>query len=167
MKKLILYDHLGEKQLELDVFVEGQDFSWTPLVPQAVWLGTIMLVDKEPEEVIPTEFTLEQEEVDRTQLVPEPEPIKIPEPELVSDEERERVLAEEAIRRGEGETEEETEELGKEVGKIELETTNNQSVGESGVSEAKQPESTEEVHKKPSRGESTKGGKKPRKPKTT
>jgi len=50
MKKLIIYDHRGEKQLEFDVYVEGQDFKWQSPNPQAFWLGEIVLVDAVPEE---------------------------------------------------------------------------------------------------------------------
>jgi len=49
MKKLILYDHLGNKLLEQDIFVEGKDFSTKIFPPKAFWLGNIYLVDKEPE----------------------------------------------------------------------------------------------------------------------
>ena len=49
MKKLILYDHLGNKLLEQDIFVEGKDFSTKIVPPKAFWLGDIYLVDKEPE----------------------------------------------------------------------------------------------------------------------
>jgi len=49
MKKLIIHDHLGNKLLVLDAFVEGQDLHWKSFKPMAFWLGTIDLVDKEPE----------------------------------------------------------------------------------------------------------------------
>lgn len=49
MKKLILYDHQGNKLLEQDVFVEGQDFMWESSKPTAFWLGKVMIVDKELE----------------------------------------------------------------------------------------------------------------------
>lgn len=49
MKKLIFYDHNGNKLLELEVFVDGQDFSWQSPRPQAFWFGKVLLVDQEPE----------------------------------------------------------------------------------------------------------------------
>jgi len=49
MKKLILYDHMGNKVAVHDVFVEGSDFQWEATTPTAVWFGKIILVDKEPE----------------------------------------------------------------------------------------------------------------------
>lgn len=55
MKKLILRDHQGKKLLEFDVFVEGQDFHWSPLRPTAFWLGEIILVDREPEPEVKVE----------------------------------------------------------------------------------------------------------------
>lgn len=61
MKKLILYNHLGEKVLELETFVEGQDFTWESLAPTPYWLGKILLVDKEPEPEEKAEAALEKE----------------------------------------------------------------------------------------------------------
>jgi hypothetical protein len=49
VKKLILYDYLNNKLLELDAFVEGQDLKFEVVKPTAFWLGKIFLVDKEPE----------------------------------------------------------------------------------------------------------------------
>lgn len=57
MKKLILYDHMGNKLLEQEVFVEGQDFTWQSPKPVAFWLGEICLVDKEPEPELVAEGT--------------------------------------------------------------------------------------------------------------
>jgi len=49
MKHLIIYNHLGVKELDLEVFVDGVDFEWVSHKPTAYWLGKLMLVDKEPE----------------------------------------------------------------------------------------------------------------------
>jgi hypothetical protein len=40
---------MGSKLLDLEVFVDGQDFTFKAPIPTAFWLGKIMLVDKEPE----------------------------------------------------------------------------------------------------------------------
>lgn len=60
MKKLILYDHLGNKLLEQDVFVDGQDFKYEAPYPTAIWLGKLMIVDKEPESEPKAEISKEQ-----------------------------------------------------------------------------------------------------------
>jgi hypothetical protein len=54
MKHLILYNHMGTKLLDLEVFVEGQDFTFKAPTPTAFWLGKICLVDKELEPEQPT-----------------------------------------------------------------------------------------------------------------
>jgi len=71
MKKLILYDHQGNKLLEKDVFVEGQNFHWQSPKPMAFWLGEIMLVNVvesesdttlKVETIVPEPITSEREE---------------------------------------------------------------------------------------------------------
>jgi len=49
MKYLIIYDHIGEKVMEQQVFVDGNDWEYHALTPECIWLGTILIVDKEPE----------------------------------------------------------------------------------------------------------------------
>ena len=72
MKVLRIYDHLGELKKELDIFVEGEDFTWSASYPEPVWLGTITLVDagKEPEPVelyVPVEESITEEEAKEMQ----------------------------------------------------------------------------------------------------
>jgi hypothetical protein len=45
---------MGTKLLDLEVFVEGQDFTFKAPTPTAFWLGKICLVDKELEPEQPT-----------------------------------------------------------------------------------------------------------------
>ena len=49
MKHLILYSHMGNKLLDLEIFVVGEDFKFRAPTPTAFWLGKIIIVDKEPE----------------------------------------------------------------------------------------------------------------------
>lgn len=49
MKKLIFYDHLGQKVFDKDVFLEGSDFRHIFSEPKAIWFGEVCIVDKEPE----------------------------------------------------------------------------------------------------------------------
>lgn len=77
MKKLLIYDHLGEKTLERDVFVEGSDFEHKFPVPTCYWLGKILIVDKEPE----PELVLEPEP--EIKIEPEPEPTPEPTPDYM------------------------------------------------------------------------------------
>lgn len=61
MKKLKLYDHLGNLKKEFDIYVEGQDFRYTFSTPVAVWLGTISLEGIGKAEIVEGELRLEEE----------------------------------------------------------------------------------------------------------
>ena len=60
MKKLLIYDHMGNKVFERDVYLEGADFRHEQDLPSPIWLQKLLIVDQEPE---PAEM-----------LPPEPEP---------------------------------------------------------------------------------------------
>lgn len=144
MKKLILYNHLGEKEKEFDVFVEGQDFATEFYTPTCIWLGKILIVDKEPE----PEFAPVAEPIT-------PEEAKEMQEEIARDAAREQAMLEEEER-----------ERQKEVTEVEPETVGDKGVGESRVSEAEQPPGPETPVKKRVRRKSAKGSKRMRDPKT-
>lgn len=79
MKKLRLYDHLGNLVMEHDVFVEGQDFTWVATMPTAVWFGGIALVD----EKLAVKFTDWKDIAEEVVQELEPEKEVIIEPEIL------------------------------------------------------------------------------------
>lgn len=141
MKKLILYNHIGTKLLDLEVFVEGQDFVWQSPKPVAFWLGKICLVDKEPEPEQPVAT-----EVIGTPMF-EVAVEKRPEEKLSGPVGIHTLALLDSL---------------KEV-KDEPETVDNQSAGDSRISEASEPESVEGLPEQPAGDKPPKGGKKPRK----
>jgi len=73
MKVLRIYDHLGQLKKELNIYVEGEDFTWQASSPECVWLGTITLEDagKEPELIEayrPVEEPITEEEAKEMQV---------------------------------------------------------------------------------------------------
>ena len=143
MKKLIVYDHNGIKLLEQEVFVEGQDFQWQSPTPRAFWLGKIVIVDKEPEPEPKVEGPILQDDLIEITRDSEPEPIN------VEIEEANIAMVYQ---------------LSKEV-KDESETTDNQGVGDTGVSEDVESESIERVPKQSAGGQTRKRSRKSRKSK--
>jgi hypothetical protein len=167
MKKLILYDHNGQKVGEHDVYVEGSDFEWVSPQPVAVWFGRILLVDKEPEaEEVEEQATLEKEvaeEKDYNQKVLEGED-KIVSCygcgwkglESKADFGHDDFICPECgYQRLE------------EVKDSELEKADNQSTGDRGTGEAEQHEGTENVPEKPAGEPAKKRDKRLRKRKAT
>lgn len=93
MKKLKLINHLGETEVELDVYVDGQSLDWRSPTLKAIWLTRITLqgpdepveekADTISEETKKPELTEFFESVLTEEVKPEPEHItKIP-PHLV------------------------------------------------------------------------------------
>jgi len=136
MKHLIMYNHLGDKVLDKEVFVEGQDFEWSTPTPIAYWLGKIILVDKEPEPE-------KQEEA-----IVEPEP----EPEFETQEQIDEEI------RLEAETQAYIDKQKEEVTEVEPETVSDKSTGDKGTGEAEQLESLEITPEANTGGDAIKGG---------
>jgi hypothetical protein len=132
---------MGTKLLDLEVFVEGQDFTFKSPQPTAFWLGKIMLVDKElkPEQLI-------MESVIGTPMF---EVAVEKEPQV--DETYEAMMADIG---GKPVEKEET---------VEPTEVDNQSTGDSRISETSEPESIEGLPEQPTGGEPSKRSKKPRK----
>lgn len=63
MKYLQIYDHNGNLSKEFPVYLDGADFKWEALHPEAIWLGTIWIVSEPSELLIASE--------------PEPEPMSL------------------------------------------------------------------------------------------
>ena len=167
MKKLILYDHLGEKIDEHDVYVDGSDFEWSAPVPTPFWFGKIILVDKEPEPEEKPEPTPEPTSVSTGtgDVISQPEHIPTPpevfpeafehqpEPEVQEREEEERQPVE-GIKE-------------KEVKVDESKTTSDKGIRDTWTCPTGYAKSPKRVSKKSARKGATKGGKGARKPKAT
>ena len=137
MKKLIIENHLGAKELELEVFVEGQDFEYEFTNPTCFWLGKIMLLDlatiekrkKERAEALVDHIL--GEVLPPVEVKPELEVKPEPEPEIEP----------------------------KEEVKGEPETVGNTSGGDSGTRPPDEPESAERLPEKHRRGQARKRSK--------
>lgn len=137
MKKLRLYDHLGELVQEFNVFVEGEDFTWESSRPLAIWFGKIVLEGVEVEAVAPVMATpIVAEEKQRIPEIHEyfPEAF-FHQPEL------ENVAKE---------TEEATHDV---------KATNNKGTGDSRTNKTKQSKDTKATPKDKPRGKAEKGNK--------
>lgn len=167
MKKLILKNHLNEKLLELDLFVEGQDFSHTLPEPKAFWLGTIMVVDAEPEPVMSYEEGV-QKALETTDIQDKLSKLELElELELgTSLDEAAKAALDETITMKQAKDAAEAEDAAEEITN-EPEEIHNQSNGDTRPSEAIEPESVKKLPEKPKARKSTKGGKNPRKHKAT
>jgi len=137
MKKLVMFDHLGNQVYQDSVYVEGKDYEYKFPNPTCIWLGTILIADEETiKELAP-----------KTEFIPQPEPEPEPETPICPphnyNEERQCKIC--------GHQEE--------VTSNEPEAAINQSAGDKGSGEAEQPPSPEAAPKKPAKRKATKRGK--------
>jgi len=145
VKRLILYDHLGQKKLELDVYVEGQDFTWESPTPQAYWLGQILLLDQEAYE----KWLQEKEQKKDVSLVSQP----LSEPTTVEEEEEIAEIVKAVEER--------------EALENEPETASDTSGGDEGADKTEQPESAEAAPETDTGGDATERDKGHRQSKTS
>jgi len=169
VKKLRLYDHLGQLVKEFDVYVEGQSFTWRADKPEAIWLGTITLQDvdekvEEVEEAAPEpEVEVASEKWKR--LVPQEEVTPEPEPEPEEEPRVEGIIGLGALAIVESLTEKKE----KEEVESEPEKSDDKSLGDTRTGEAEQPESREvtpEADITPSVAEGSKGHRQSKSPKS-
>jgi len=147
VKKLRLYDHLGQLVKEFDVYVEGQSFTWRSPQPEAIWLGTITLQDVDEEVEAVKEPILTAEEAVEKMAREEEEPRELE--EILED-------IHETTKRIEEET-------------SEFEKPDDKSLGDTRTGEAEQLESltvTPEAYIAPSVAKGSKGHRQPKSPKS-